>query len=112
MTTEFYTRERCYITEMLNAPDDPEVSLARCRVPAGVTTELHKLSVTERYIVVSGQGLMRVGKAHPQPLIGGDTVHIAAGVAQQITNTGDTDLIFMCVCTPQFTPDCYVSLEN
>lgn len=42
----------------------------------------------------------------------GDTIEIPAGVSQRISNTGDIDLEFQCVCVPRFTPDCYKSLEE
>lgn len=32
---EFYTAEKCYVTELSNTPDDPEVSIARVRVEPG-----------------------------------------------------------------------------
>ena len=111
MTAEFYTRERCFITELLNDEADPDVSLARCRVEPGVTTELHRLSVAERYVVIDGQGLMHVGEATPYPIGAGDTVFIPAGESQQVNNTGEADLVFFCVCTPRFTADSYQSLE-
>ena len=56
-----WTVERCYITELLNSTNQPEVSLARTRVEPGVTTQLHQLSVSEWYVIESGHGLMRVG---------------------------------------------------
>ena len=58
---EVWTVERCYITELLNSADQPEVSLARTRVEPGVTTQLHQLSVDEWYVIERGEGLMRVG---------------------------------------------------
>lgn len=112
MTTEFYTRERCFITELLNDPEDPEVSLARCRVEPGVTTELHQLSVSERYIIIHGQGLMRLGENQTFPVESGDTVHIGPDEPQQITNTGQSDLVFLCLCSPRFTAECYLPLES
>ena len=36
--TEFYTAEKCYITELANSADDTDVSIARARVEPGVTT--------------------------------------------------------------------------
>lgn len=36
---EFYTPELCYINELSNRSDDPEVSIARARVQAGVTPD-------------------------------------------------------------------------
>ena len=35
-----------------------------------------------------------------------------ANVSQKITNTGDSDLIFPCICTPRFEPSCYLDLET
>ena len=54
---EFYTSEKCYVTELSNTPDDPDVSIARARVKQGVTTRWHRLKgIFERYLVISGRG--------------------------------------------------------
>lgn len=112
MSNEFYTRERCFITELLNDANIPSVSLARCRVAPGVQTELHRLGVDEWYVVESGTGKVRVG-AEAERLVGrGDTVAIPAGTPQQISNTGDDQLLFLCVCIPRFTPQSYEPLEE
>ena len=109
--TEVWTIERCYITELLNTVTLPEVSLARARVEPGITTQLHQLSVHEWYVIESGQGLMRVGD-NPAFAVGpGDTVTVPKHVAQQITNTGRQDLLFLCICAPKFSQECYTSLE-
>ena len=39
-----------------------------------------------------------------------DVVIIPAGVPQSIANMGKEDLVFLCVCSPRFTPECYESL--
>lgn len=108
---EILTRERCFISELLNSPDVPDVSVARARVEPGVTTELHALSVTEWYVIESGEGLVTVGTALPWPVRPGDTVPIPAGCQQQITNTGGVDLLFLCVCVPRFSAATYTSFE-
>lgn len=108
---EIATRERLYITEFLNDPSLPDVSVARARVEPGVTTERHALSVLEWYVVESGSGLLRLGGRDAFTIGPGDAVEIAAGRAQQVTNTGDADLLFLCVCVPRFTPDTYTPLE-
>ena len=41
----------------------------------------------------------------------GDVIIIPEGASQKITNTGQTDLVFYCVCTPRFTEDCYFDDE-
>jgi len=38
----------------------------------------------------------------------GDVVVIPPMTSQKIANTGTTDLVFYCVCTPPFTQECYV----
>lgn len=99
------------IREHLNTDALPDVSLASCRVQPGVTTELHALSVHEWYVIESGEGLMRVGDDEPFAVGPGDSVSIPPGREQQISNTGSGDLLFLCVCVPRFTPDCYASRE-
>lgn len=35
---EFYLAENCFIKELLNTPDDPDLSIAKARVAPGQTT--------------------------------------------------------------------------
>ena len=81
---ELYTPEKCYIIELSNTADDPEVSIARARV--------------------------ELGARPPQDVSEGDVVLIPSECRQRITNTGQTDLIFLAICTPRFTQECYESL--
>jgi mannose-6-phosphate isomerase-like protein (cupin superfamily) len=109
--TEFWTPERCYITELLNHGGSPEVSIARARVEPGVTTLLHSLAGTEIYVIESGKGRMMLGSETPRDVSSGDVVLIPKNVPQKISNLGDDDLVFLCVCAPRFSPERYTSLE-
>ena len=109
---EIWTSERCYILERLNDPGVPGMSLARCRVEAGVTTQLHSLSVAEIYVITKGCGRMEVNGEDGFEVKAGDSVSIDAGESQRITNIGMQDLVFECVCMPRFYPECYQSLEE
>jgi mannose-6-phosphate isomerase-like protein (cupin superfamily) len=110
---ELFTPERCYILEMSNSEADPGVSIARARVEPGITTALHRLeAVEERYIVLEGVGRMEVGDLEPVDVEPGAVVLVPAGTRQRITNTGDRDLIFLCVCTPRFYPGSYEDIEG
>ena len=110
---EFETNERCHITEVANDPGDEFVSIARARVEPGVTTAWHKLErISERYIIVSGQGRVEVDDLEPTDVFPGDVVRIPADIAQRITNTGKGDLIFYAVCAPPFRQDAYIDLEQ
>src|SRR4051812_21074572 len=72
-TKEFYTPEKCYIIELSNTPDDPDVSIARARVQPGVTTQWHRvIGTTERYVILEGKGCVEVGALSPQEVRPGD----------------------------------------
>ena len=109
---EFFTPERCHIIEEWNTPEDAALSIARARVEPGIGTALHYLEgVDERYIITQGMGKVEVGDLPPTDVSVGDVVVIPDGTSQCITNTGATDLIFYCICTPRFNPDCYREIK-
>lgn len=111
--TEFSTVERCSIVEIHNSAEDADCSIVRARVAPGVTTQLHSLrGVDERYVILEGEGRVEVGNAAPAPVRPLDVVAIPAGTSQRISNVGTVDLIFLCICTPRFRADTYVSLED
>lgn len=108
---EYFFEEGCYILELLNTPDDPAVSIARARVPPGVTTRWHRLrGVVERYVILSGSGRVEIGEEAPRKVAAGDVVGIPAMCRQRIANVGADDLVFLAVCTPRFTRDAYEEL--
>ena len=114
---EYWFEEGCHITEWLNSPEDPGLSVARARVTPGVTTRLHRLAgIAERYVVLEGEG--RVELVGPDSAMAsadhyvsdiepGDVVVIPPGVAQRVTNIGQADLVFLALCTPRFTRAAY-----
>ena len=114
---EYWFEEGCHITEWLNSPDDPGLSVARARVAPGVTTRLHRLvGVAERYVVLSGEGRVELVGADSamasadhfvSDIEPGDVVVIPPGVAQRVTNIGEQDLVFLALCTPRFTRAAY-----
>jgi len=108
LDAEFYTPEKCYIIELSNTPDDPDVSIARARLAPGVTTRWHRLVATaERYVILEGSGRVEVGSLPPQDVSAGDIVLIPPSCRQRIANSGQADLIILAVCTPRFRPEAY-----
>ena len=106
---EYSTSERCFVVENYC---NELVSIARARVNPGETTVAHHLKgIAEIYLISRGKGKVKVGNLPPTEVAAGDVVVIPAGVSQKITNTGKTDLIFHCICTPRFTSDCYCNEE-
>jgi mannose-6-phosphate isomerase-like protein (cupin superfamily) len=109
---EYFIEEGCFILELLNDPADPDVSIARARVPAGGVTAWHRLrSTTERYLIQEGVGEVGVGAQPPQLVGPGDVVLIPPMVSQRISNTGDSDLVFLAICSPRFRPENYLAGE-
>lgn len=109
--TGFDTPERCRIVELLNDNDSPDLSIAQASVKPGVKTQLHNLTVDERYIIVEGEGEVEINEGSPIFVSQYDVVNIPAGTSQRITNTGECDLVFLCICSPRFQPDSYVNME-
>ena len=112
MPDEYYSDEGCFITELQNDAADADVSVARVRVAIGTRTRWHRLAgITERYLVLEGQGEVETGDAGAREVGPGDVVVIPAAVRQRIANTGDRDLVFLAVCTPRFEPAAYEALD-
>lgn len=108
---EFDTPEKCFIVEVLNNANDPELSIARARVEPGVTTAWHYLRGTaERYYILEGSGRVEVGDLPPQQVGVGDIVLIPPDCPQRISNIGDHDLVFLAICTPRFHQKNYLNL--
>ena len=110
---EFETDERCSINELSNTVEDPAVSIAQARVLPGVTTRWHRLVGTaERYVILSGEGLMEVGDLPPEQVRPGDVVLIPPLCRQRISNTGTEDLVFLAICTPRFRREVYEDVDE
>ncbi len=105
----YLTPERCYIAENYS---DKDVSIAVAKVKPGVTTKAHHLKgIQEIYIITAGEGEVAFSGLELTQVSVGDVIVIPAGASQKITNTGKTDLVFYCVCTPRFMEACYFNDE-
>ena len=74
-------------------------SLAHATVKAGRTTTPHRLATSEVYYILQGRGLMRID-GESQPVRPGHAVYIPPRSTQCIENTGDADLVFLCIVDP------------
>ena len=110
---EYFFAEGCFILELSNSLNDPDASIARARIEPGVTTRLHRLrDITERYVIIEGYGRVEIGDNLIENVSPGDAVIIPPYSPQRITNTGETDLIFLAICTPRFTVEAYQDLHT
>lgn len=112
-TREYFFVEGCFITELSNSADDPDVSVARARLAPGQITRWHYLLGTgERYVVLEGEGLVEVGDLPAQRVTAGDVVVIPPEARQRIANTGESDLVFLAICSPRFAQTAYVDIDE
>ncbi len=110
---EYYFEEGCFILELSNTAQDPQLSIARARLKTGKSTRLHRLSnLIERYVILSGQGSVEVAELPAQTVNVGNVVIIPPHCAQKITNTGEDDLVFLALCTPRFEKQFYEDIEG
>ena len=85
-------------------------SLAEARVRPGESTAAHRLKNAEVYFVVAGAGEMRV-EEETAAVGSGQVVYIPPGAVQSIRNTGDEDLVFLCLVDPAWQPEDETVLE-
>jgi len=107
------TGERVY--EMLGAPEHiggaKYHSFSHVVIPAGCHSRPHYHPVAEEtYYILSGEGRMVVDD-RVLTLVPGDALLINTLEKHQIFNDGDTDLEFIAVCAPAWTPDNSVYLD-
>ncbi|MCU7846079.1 MAG: cupin domain-containing protein [Candidatus Thiodiazotropha sp. (ex Monitilora ramsayi)] len=110
---EYFFQEGCFINEMSNSTEDNALSIARACVRPQEKTRWHKLrDRIERYVILQGTGYVEIGQTPPQRVSIGDVVLIPADCPQRIENRGDEDLVFLALCTPRFTPDSYIDIDD
>jgi mannose-6-phosphate isomerase-like protein (cupin superfamily) len=99
---EFIAGDNCALREILH-PDKADLklrySLAHAIVKPGDTTWLHRLRTSEVYYVIAGEGIMHIDD-ESAPVRPGSTVYIPPKAKQCITNSGKTDLTFICIVDP------------
>jgi mannose-6-phosphate isomerase-like protein (cupin superfamily) len=114
-TTEAYvTKDGSSIRELMHplVLGNSAQSLAEATVPLGITTLLHRHTVTEEiYHILSGCGLMTLGDE--SILVNeGESVCIHPGTPHNIKNTGEEELRLLCCCSPAYSHDDTELLEE
>lgn len=99
---EFIAGDNCALREILN-PDKQDLalrySLAHAVVKPGDTTWEHRLRTSEVYYILEGDGIMHIN-GESAPVRPGSTAYIPPMAKQCITNSGTTDLKFICIVDP------------
>lgn len=98
----FVAGDETILKEVLNPKMqkvDVNYSLAHAVVKPGQITLSHKLKSSETYFIISGQGEVCIDD-EKRNVVKNDTIYIPPMASQCIKNTGDNDLVFLCICDP------------
>ena len=101
----YITKDNSSICELMHPEQhsNSKQSLAQAIVSPGQETQLHYHAATEElYHILQGNGLMTIDE-ETFTVETGDTLCIPPNSSHKIRNTGDTDLIFLCCCSPAYS---------
>ena len=109
----YVTKDGSTIREWMG-PGSParNQSLAEATVPPGGATIAHYHRTSEElYLVTAGRGRLQVGDEE-RDLEPGDCALIPPGETHRLENTGDTDLVVICACSPPYSHEDTVLVES
>ncbi len=111
---QFVTKDGSRIREIM-APRNSMVerqSLAEAVVPVGGETHEHYHATSEEiYFMLSGEAEMWV-EGETFRVRQGDSVALLPGNRHKIRNTGNTELVFLCICVPPYEHEDTVITEQ
>ena len=103
----YITKDNSIIYELMHPRQqhNNNQSLAQAIITPGLETQLHYHAKTEElYHIQNGSGLMTIDENHFS-VEKGDTICIPPHSKHKIKNTGQSDLVFLCCCSPAYSHD-------
>lgn len=99
---EFIAGDSTILRELLH-PDKQEInlrySLAHAILPVGETSQLHSLTTSEVYYILSGRGEMHIDE-EIREIESGDAVYIPPNAKQFLKNISNEPIVFICIVDP------------
>lgn len=99
---EILSADGCLLRQLLHpgkAPLELRYSLSHAALKPGQTSKPHRLKTSEVYYIIEGAGLMRID-GEMRDVGPGAAIYIPPGAVQNISNTGNSDLVFICIVDP------------
>ena len=103
----YITRDGSLIRELMHPAihENQSQSLAEATIAPGARTITHRhLRSDEIYYIQQGSGNMFVGDESREVVVG-DSIAIPAGEYHSIENSGISDLVVLCACSPPYAHD-------
>lgn len=99
---EILAGDKTILRELLHPSRDPAAvgySLAHAKLAKGAASLPHRLKTSEVYYFVSGQGRMHVD-GETTVVAREQALYVPPGAVQHLENTGDGELVFLCIVDP------------
>ena len=99
---EFIAGDNTILRELLHpakADLNLRYSLAHARVKPGKASYRHKLKTSEVYYILEGEGIMHIDD-ESRKVAPNQAIYIPPDAVQFIENTGNIDLVFLCIVDP------------
>lgn len=104
---EFVAGDATRLREIMHPKKDKlsiGYSVAHAKVPVGGASLPHTLQSSESYYILAGEGIMHIGEV-AQKVVKDDIFLVPADTIQYIQNTGNIDLVFICIVEPYWQED-------
>jgi mannose-6-phosphate isomerase-like protein (cupin superfamily) len=101
----FITKDSSEIREILAPANSPiqNQSLAEARLAPGMSTDEHFHPKSEEiYYILEGRGRMKI-EAEVREVGPGDGIAILPEKRHKVWNIGQSDLVFLCCCSPAYS---------
>ena len=85
-------------------------SISQCIVKPEKKSSLHKMTTSEIYYILDGQGILHIDE-ESYPVSKDQAIYISPHSKQQIENTGKTDLKILCIVDPAWRQEDEILLE-
>ena len=86
------------------APLKLRYSLAHAIIKRGQASLPHRLKTSEVYYILAGEGTVHID-GETAAVHADQAIYIPPDSEQHIANTGDTDLVFLCIVDPAWRPE-------
>ena len=99
---EVVAGDRTRLRELLHPDRNPvaiRYSLARARLGPRQKSLSHRLTASEAYYFIQGQGVMHINEDR-QTVWAGDVVYVPPGAMQWLENIGGEPIEFLCIVDP------------
>lgn len=99
---EFQAGDATRLREVLHPTHDKipiGYSIAHARIIPGMASLPHKLKGSETYYFLEGKGSMHI-EGETKEVAVGSIIFVPSNASQYVTNTGEEDLVFLCIVEP------------